>query len=229
MRNRNYEPHVSAVFREYVKPGMSVLDVGANIGYFSLLSASLVGPSGLVYSWEPSPDNVKMLYASQLENGFANVHIIQAAATEATTLLKYFRSSSNGNVAEVDGMRPQDALAVETVLGLRIDDIVPRNVKIGFMKIDVEGFEVKALAGALDTIQRNRPIIVSEFSPPQLQSGSGVSGEEYLSLFVELGYELSVITGTEPVAGGVAEVLRQFAESGTDHIDVLLKPGTSRR
>ena len=95
---------------------------------------------------------------------FTNIHIIQAAATEATTLLKYFRSSSNGNVAEVNDLCPKDALSVETVLGLRIDDIVPRSAKIGFMKIDVEGFEVKALAGAVDTIQRNRPIVVSEFS-----------------------------------------------------------------
>jgi FkbM family methyltransferase len=228
VRNRDYEPHVSEVFREYVKPGMGVLDVGANIGYFSLLSASLVGPSGFVYSWEPSPDNVKMLYASQLENAFTNIHIIQAAATEATTLLKYFRSSSNGNVAEVNGLRPQDALSVETVLGLRIDDIVPRSAKIGFMKIDVEGFEVKALAGALDTIQRNRPIVVSEFSPPQLQAGSGVSGEEYLGLFEELGYELSVITQVGPKAGSVAEILRHFEQSGTDHIDILLKPRASR-
>jgi FkbM family methyltransferase len=228
VRAHNYEPHVSRVFREYVKPGMGILDVGANIGYFSLLSASLVGPSGSVYSWEPSPDNVKMLYASQLENAFTNIHIIQAAATEATTLLKYFRSSSNGNVAEVNDLCPKDALSVETVLGLRIDDIVPRSAKIGFMKIDVEGFEVKALAGALDTIQRNRPIVVSEFSPPQLQMGSGASGEEYLSLFVELGYELFVITEAEAVAGSVSEVLGQFEQSNTDHIDILLKPRTFR-
>ena len=52
-QTHDYEPHVSKVFREYLRPGMQVLDIGASIGYFSLLAASLVETDGLVYSWEP--------------------------------------------------------------------------------------------------------------------------------------------------------------------------------
>jgi FkbM family methyltransferase len=226
IQTRDYEPHVGKMFRKYLRPGMGVLDIGANIGFFSLLAASLVGPTGVVYSWEPSPDNARLLYASRLANGFANIQVVQAAATEKTTLLKYFRNSSNGNVAEADNVMPQDVLLAEMVLGLRIDDVTPQDAAIGLIKIDVEGFEFKALQGALRTLHQSRPVVISEFSPPQMRAASGVSGEEYLRLFAELGYDLSILTDDGPKGGSIPDILSQFEQCGTDHIDILLQPNT---
>ncbi len=227
-QTHDYEPHVSKVFREYLRPGMQVLDIGASIGYFSLLAASLVGSDGLVYSWEPSPANVKMLYASQLANEFSNINIMQAAAAEKTSLLRYFRALSNGNVADVADATSQDILSAETVMGLRIDDFVPLDSHIGFVKIDVEGYEFKALSGAQQTIQRSRPIIVSEFSPESLQRASGVSGKQYLEFLAQLGYDILVLTDAGPAAASIGEALLRFEQSGTDHIDRLLQPRSSR-
>jgi FkbM family methyltransferase len=223
-QTHDYEPHVSKIFCEYLRPGMRVLDIGASIGYFSLLAASLVAPNGFVYSWEPSPANVKMLYASQLVNAFSNMEIMQAAAAEKTSLLKYFRAFSNGNVAEVAGARSEDILSAETVMGLRIDDFVSPDIRIEFVKIDVEGYEFKALNGALKTIERSRPVIVSEFSPESLQHASGVSGRQYLEFLAQLGYDIFVLTDAGPVAASSDEVLLRFEQSGTDHIDMLLRP-----
>ncbi len=223
IRTHDYEPHVGRIFREHLRPGMAVLDIGANIGYFSLLAASLVGASGMVYSWEPSPDNIKMLCASQLVNGFKNLEIIQAAATDRIALLRYFRSGSNGNVTEVGSGAPEDVLPAETVMGLRIDDVIPESARIGMVKIDVEGFEFKALSGAVKTLQRSRPIVVSEFSPESLKHGSGVSGREYLEFFVQLGYDLFFLRDDGPVAGTIDDVLAAYEQSGTDHIDIMAK------
>jgi len=224
IQTRAYEPHVAAVFRQYLRPGMSVLDVGANIGYFSLLAASLVGASGLVYSWEPSSGNARVLCASQLANGFKNIEIVQAAAADRTALLKYFRTSSNGNVAETSGGSAEDMLPAETVMGLRVDDFIPANVHIDLVKIDVEGYEFKALRGAWQTLRRSRPLIVSEFSPGSLQHLSGVSGREYLEFLAQPNYELFVIGESGVTAGSIDDVVSHYERSGTDHIDILAKP-----
>ena len=220
----NYEPHVSRVFTDTLRPGMKVLDLGANIGFFSLLAASLVGPSGRVYSFEPSPKNVRVLCASQAANGFNHIQVIQAAASDKQELLRYFASSSNGNVGAVGGVRPEEILNAETVLALRVDDVIPRDERIDFVKIDVEGYELNALKGGLEMLKRCRPVMVSEFSPESLVAKSGVSGRGYLEFFERLGYELFVIAESGPIAGNIDSVLSYFDKAGSEHIDVLLRP-----
>jgi FkbM family methyltransferase len=227
IRSGEYEPHVAQIFHQSLRPGMVVLDIGANIGYFSLLAASLVGQDGFVYSWEPSPANARMLYASQLANRFTNIKIVQAAATETSGLLGYFPSSSNGNVAELAEASSDDVLSADTVMGLRIDDVLPKDARVAFVKIDVEGFEFRAMAGAREMLDRCRPSVVSEFSPEGLRHSSGVSGREYLEFFASRHYEFWLVTNSGQVAASIEEVLSRCERSGADHIDILLRPGRS--
>ncbi len=84
----SYEPGIAAILDRYVKPGMSVVDIGANIGYLTMLLASLVEPSGLVVAVEPNPDNIKLLEASRRVNNFDQVLVIQAAAGRETGFQK---------------------------------------------------------------------------------------------------------------------------------------------
>ncbi len=219
-----YEPQVSQLFREHLRPGMGVLDVGANIGYFSLLAASLVGPTGFVQSWEPSPDNVRALSASRVANSFDQIEVIQAAATDRNTLLKYFRNALNGAVRGVEQTLPEDMLSAETVMGLRIDDFI-RDRNIGLLKIDVEGYEFKAILGALETVKRCRPMVISEFSPAALEDSCGATGREYLELFTGLGYDIFCITDTGIEAVKIDSVMARYKASGKDHLDVVLRPG----
>ena len=221
---RNYEPEITGIFKQHLRPGMGVLDIGANIGYFSLLAASLVGPTGFVQAWEPSNDNVKVLFASCLVNRFENVEVIQAAASEKNQVFRYFRNSTNGNVADVREALPEDMLTAETVMGLCIDDFVPASAHIDLVKIDVEGHEYKALLGARRTLERCQPVIVTEFSPPSLQGRSGVGGREYLEFFTGLGYEIHAIDANGTRAMDTDGILSLFEASGQDHIDVMLRP-----
>ena len=224
IREHVYEPFLTRLFEQLLRPGMQVLDVGANMGYFSLLAASLVKEGGRVYSWEPSPANVKMLLASQLANGFQNIEIVQAAAGRRSGLLNYFPNFSNGMVTEIGQVPPEQAFAAETVMALRIDDVLSRDVKIDFVKIDVEGFEYEALNGALEMLRRCRPMIVSEFCPKSLLSSSGISGEEYLKFMVDLGYDMQVVDEKKLIPGNMQEVLALHKKSGIDHIDILFRP-----
>ncbi|HEY1730159.1 MAG TPA: FkbM family methyltransferase [Terriglobales bacterium] len=223
---REYERPVTRMFKKYLRPGMGVLDLGANIGYFSLLAASLVGPTGFVQSWEPAPGNVRALCASRAVNGLDHIEVVQAAAAEKNGLLQYFRNSINGSVGGVEHTDPDDLFTAETVMGLRVDDFISPDAKVGFIKIDVEGYEFRALQGARKTIERCRPIVVSEFGPPSLQDCSGVSGREYLEFFVGLGYDVLSMTRLRMKPGSVDEIISRFEESGRDHIDVVLLPRT---
>jgi FkbM family methyltransferase len=225
--NRKYEPEITKIFQQLLRPGMGVLDIGANIGYFSLLASTLVGSDGFVQAWEPSADNVKVLFANCLLNHFENVQVIQAAATEKNQVFKYFRHSTNGNVAGMERASPQDMLAAETVMGLCIDDFVPPTVQIDLVKIDVEGHEYRAMLGARKTLARCKPIVISEFSPHNLPGRSGTSGREYLEFFTDLGYEVCTISKRGARAIAVDDILSQYEEGVQDHIDVLLRPKTS--
>src|SRR5947209_7574027 len=85
--DHSYEPGISALLERYVQPGMAVVDIGANIGYLTMLLASLVDQSGLVIAVEPNPENVRLLEASRRANGFAHIAVLEVAAGRHTGLL----------------------------------------------------------------------------------------------------------------------------------------------
>ena len=223
VKRNAYEPHVTAVFRERLRPGMHVLDIGANIGYYTMLSASIVGSSGSVTAIEPNPDSAKLMEASRRANSFDNVTVLQVAAGRELGLLVL-----HGTYGNVMTSAATDAAALinsTTVPSFRIDDLVPPNKKIDFVKIDVEGAEYNALLGASELIKRCHPTIVSEFSPSTMPGISGIDGPGYLRFLLGFGYTMAVIEdggtlrdcGTEP-----ERVMDAFTRRGADHIDILL-------
>ena len=226
VRHGVYEPEVCALFRRILRPGMNVLDLGANIGFFSLLAASLVGPSGHVQAVEPNPVNVRLLEASRRANAFDQLSVLQVAASSEHGLLVLHTSYSNGTTAGL----PDDVAAVlnaHTVPALRLDDVLPAARPISLVKIDVEGAEYLALRGCEAMLRRDRPPIVSEFSPGLLSGISGIEGEDYLRWLAGLGYSLSVLRpdGTLDHAGAdTALVMRLYEARGSDHIDILAEP-----
>lgn len=222
----HYEDEVAAVFRSVLRPGMNVVDIGANIGFFTMLAASLVGPSGSVLAVEPNPRNARMIEVSRTLNGFSNVTVLQAAAGRETGLLALHTSHSNGTTSPLQGV-DADILSARTVPCLALDRIVPARQPVHLIKIDVEGAEYNALLGCEALLRRNRPVIVSEFSPGMLPGISGLSGEAYLHWLTSAGYDLFAIgIGDTPrSAVGIDAVMAAYRARGTDHIDIVALPG----
>jgi FkbM family methyltransferase len=218
-----YEPEIAAIFARYVKPGMSVVDIGANIGYFTMLLASLVEPSGLVVAVEPNPENIKLLEASRRVNGFDQVLVIQAAAGRHTGLLGLNVSYSNGMTGELPG-NLDAVFASCPVPCFALDAILPKDRHFNLVKIDTEGAELNALIGLSETIDRDHPVIVSEFSPGAMPGISHCSGPEYLRFLIAKGYRIGVIekdSSERSFGGDVDGVMGAYLRSGIDHIDII--------
>lgn len=224
----NYEREVAEVFRRTLRPGMAVLDIGANIGYFTMLSAALVGPSGYVLAIEPNPANARLLEASRRQNGFAQVTVAQLAAAPATGLLVLHASHSNGSTSALPAAADANAvLGAQTVPCLRPDALVPAGQRIDLIKVDVEGAEYAALSGCTALLARDRPVIISEFSPGMLPGISGISGPDYLRWLIRQGYALSIIhpDGTLiPAAADGGGIMEVYAARAGDHIDIVAMP-----
>ena len=222
----DFEPEVRAIFRRFIRPALSVLDVGANAGPHTLLAASIVGASGYVLAVEPNPKNVRLLEASRRINGFEWVKVAQVAAGRNVGILILNATDSNGTTSEV----PDDLgrlMHSETVTSLPLEILIPPERKVDFIKLDIEGAEYNALVGLQQTIHRCRPIIVSEYSPGLILEISGVEGVEYLRWFIERDYRLGVIEkdGTITETGVDCElVMAKHRDRGTDHIDIIAQP-----
>jgi FkbM family methyltransferase len=219
-----YEPHVTAVFNQILKPGMNVVDIGANLGYFSPLSAKIVGAEGSVLAIEPNPRNVKLLEASRRLNGFDNITVVQVAAGVAPGLLILNTSYSNGTTSSLPGPL-NDVLASEIVPCMPVDSLT--DMRIDLIKADVEGAEYSVLRGAEGIITKHRPIIVSEFSPTMMPGISSVTGEEYPRWLTAKGYRLGVIEHDGAIVNHDTDtdaVMGAFEQSGVDHIDITAQP-----
>lgn len=217
----DYEPEVSSVFRGTLRPGIGVLDIGANIGYYSMLAASRIGSTGRVWAIEPNPHNVAFLLASRDLNRFRNLQIVQAAASDRWDILQYFSASSNGITRSVGEGSPEGF--GETVQAIPAAAIFGPDDTLDVVKIDVEGAEGKAIRGLVSVLLKYKPAIFSEFSPDAMPERSGMSGEGYLQYLHSLGYRLSVLSPTGPIDCGKdsSRVMGIFANSDRLHLDLL--------
>lgn len=191
-----YEPHVAAIMRRYVKPGMTVLDIGANIGFHAMLFSSLVGPSGRVIAFEPNSENCRLILATADGNHVTNIEL-RPVALDTDTGWTYFTShlGSNGGILRKGSVQYVEGGGF-IVPCFPLDKLV--DSPVDFIKIDVEGAEGRVIAGGLETISRYRPVVISEFSVEMLKRVSELDAIEYLTWFAELDYSLNIVESDEP-------------------------------
>lgn len=148
-----------------IKPGMTVVDVGANHGYYTLLLADLVEATGKVVALEPHPMTATLLRRSVFVNGFeGRVEVVEAAAVarDGEQLAFYANPTEPKNACLVSGMElGGDVTAVQ---GVTLDSALAAYPRVDFMKIDVEGAEEDTMGGAMGVIRRDRPDILLEFN-----------------------------------------------------------------
>lgn len=183
----NDDEFTKFIIQEYVKPGDVCFDIGANIGDITETLSQCVGESGLVLSFEPIPTNYKMLTSNT--KSMRNVKTYPYAVTERTSKERMWLSKTNPGDHRTwnDVNEPRDSVIVDSI---SLDSILlPDGFydRVSLMKIDVQGAEIRVLAGAAKLIKSSpRIAVVIEYWPMGLH-GSGFSGSALLQYLRSLG------------------------------------------
>jgi FkbM family methyltransferase len=161
-----YEPDLQTAARQFIKSGMVVYDVGANIGYISLMAARLVGSEGKVFAFEALPDNISRLNQNIILNDFQErVHAVHAAVVGKVGKVSFFTHAS-GAMGKAQGSagRNEDYSKTIKVQGITLDDFVYArgNPAPSLIKMDIEGGEGMALSGMHRLLEEIHPILLIE-------------------------------------------------------------------
>jgi FkbM family methyltransferase len=186
-----WEPSESAALIALIRPGARVLDVGAHVGYLTLLAAARTGATGGVLAVEANRANFQLLQANIARNGAAHVRAVHAAAwRQSGETLTMSVSADNSGDHRV--FRRDQATETVDVPALAMDDIVPEDWHVDVVKIDVQGTDHVAVEGMRRTIERCRPMLLVEFWPAGIEE-FGDSPAEVLAQYRGLNYEISVL------------------------------------
>lgn len=184
-----YEKYTTVLFQRFVGEGMNVIDIGANIGYYTLLAAKLIGEKGKVFAFEPEPRNYALLLRNVELNGYKNVIPQQKAVSNKAGKVKLFLDRLEPGAHSLYKVR-QSAKEAIVVDAVSLDDFFKgKEFPINVIKIDVEGAEMTVLLGMSRIVKNSNNLkIFTEFWPPGLQ-GSGFSAQEYWDKLVESGFK----------------------------------------
>jgi FkbM family methyltransferase len=196
------EPSVQQAFANYLKPGDTFYDIGANVGFFTVIGATLVGDAGKVYAFEPVSENAALVRRNAELNRFHNVTVFEQAVSsrsgKAELLLAHYSGGSTLSIVDT----PPDLKGKVTVDVVSIDDLITQQNLLppNMIKIDVEGAELNVLQGMTQTIKAYRPVILYEIDDGNRDAFERKQAE--LQKFIQsLGYTTSVLESAYPGLG----------------------------
>ena len=221
------EPGLTKYFCSLIKPGSVVVDVGANVGIYTLLAAKLLQGKGKIYSFEPTPRTYEILRDNVQVNGFLElgiIHLHQLAVTDRSgkARLSIFQRDSGHNTLFNDGKADNEIEVATTSL----DEILAMQEQVDIVKIDAEGAEPLIVRGMRQVIQRNPKIrIVLEFAPVHLLRAGG-SPMGLLDDIASLGFDIRRI---DDVNGDLLNVTRgELAEAFSVNLQLELPHRTGK-
>jgi FkbM family methyltransferase len=193
-----WEPVETSLVLRLLRPGDVFVDVGANIGYFSVLAASVVGAQGAVFAFEPDPDNYRLLRANVELNGLGHcVTAVEAALADTEGDGRLFLSADNlGDHQVYAGDAPRSSVPIALLHGSRY--LAGRLPRLDLLKVDTQGAEFQVMAGLMPLLQSlaQPPRILIELTPHSLRA-AGASGRALLELLATLGQPLWIIDHIE--------------------------------
>ena len=189
LRFRIEDPSLNGLFG-LLRPGMTVVDVGANIGFTALTAAKRVGPSGRVIAFEPHAANYAALQANLKLNpglGVEAFNVGLARASGEAKMVEPFARNPGG--FRISSAATGESIALESLDGIMSADV---------LKIDTEGFELEVLTGAERVLEEHRPAIFIELSEDNLLD-QGSSSAEVISFLMDRGYSVQEAVSGQPL------------------------------
>ena len=216
-----WEPEFGQTAARYVRPGMTVIDVGANIGFATRTLAALLESKGTLVAIEPEPLNFRVLCSNAAEIAHTiEVHCVPAAASDRNCELTLWldeRNLGDHRTWRHDG----GAGRAVKVPGVRIDDLIDEGMKVDFVKVDTQGSEQQVLEGMRRIIERWRPTLYVEFWPFGIE-GRGDDPATLLAYYHSLGFTTRVPSADRIDSDhGILDYVNSVPDG---YIDLLLTP-----
>lgn len=206
--SKNFEAEELAALRGLLRPGDTVFDIGANIGFMAMNFARMVGSTGKVHAFEPIERNALLVRLSALVNGFDHVMVHQRAVSD--TPGKTLARMNGDQDSAVAFFSAGGDGAVDSVETASVDSVAKaaRLDRVDFIKIDVEGFEYDVLKGATDLLAdpARRPRLLMIEIVEEYLHRAGATGEDIYRLLAEHGYDSFLLEGGQmrPIRADVA-------------------------
>lgn len=189
-----YESHIVQWLRNFLKPGMNVMDIGAHVGYYLGPICQSINPSGTCLFIEPYPEHYALLQENAQNSGYKDAILINASVSDTIGSATLFPAKDSGRNSLV--RNPVTNEKPINVQATTIDDLCTKYdlQKIDLLQIDIEGAETLALQGAKKCLQtKTIRTILCEWHPKQMQIYFNVNPREFLESILDYGYEISCI------------------------------------
>ena len=233
-RTGQWAPQEGMVLQSVLRPGGVFVDVGAHVGYMSMLASHLVGSEGRVVAFEPNPNTFPLLQANAARVCPSDVVCVQAAAWSYAGRAKMSLGVvDGGNTGDNRAYQHPDATD-DTLVDIQrttLDEALLADARtlqgrtVSLIKMDVQGTEAHAVRGASRLLGEHRPMIITEFWP----QGTFEAGEDprhVLSMYRSFGYEIRVLGAHAPIETLTDEKILQLASRTADQdLELLLIPG----
>ena len=188
------EPEETTLIKNLVKPSYVCMDIGANIGYFTLLMARQCKH---VYAFEPEPSNFEMLKQNMVLNTFADVTLYKEAVGDKNGTMPLYICPTDHGMHRLYKSKWCNEITDTYVYCTQLDEY--KFHKIDLIKMDIEGAEYGALQGMVELLIRDHPIMIMEYHPMAIRE-YGVDPRKVYEFMHKLGYRISLIPNIqEPV------------------------------
>lgn len=208
----NWENEEVGFVLRHLEPGDTFLDIGANVGVYTLQAARAVGPEGRVFSIEPRADTCTMLRRSIVDNGFEGRCTVFNVALGASEMLGDLNTRHDPLNPGATYISLQQGGSVRVC---PLDSLeIPSDRPVKVLKMDIEGFEPLMMEGAQGFYRAHRPLVVTEMFPRAIRMASGCDAERYFDQFEGLGYRVHRLEqgeiGTRMDRGDISAITHLF-------------------
>jgi len=179
------EPNCTELTKKLLKPGMTILEIGANIGYYTMIESKAIGKKGIIHAFEPSSKNFEFLEKNvSLNNYDDRVKLYNSAVSNVSGTTKLFtpKKMNRSNMLSDNGGK------YESVKSVIIDDFFGKFFNPNFIRMDVEGFEYYIFDGMINTLKRSKNCIIYMEYHPYLIDKDGLDYHKPIELLFSLGF-----------------------------------------
>jgi FkbM family methyltransferase len=207
------------LLKKHIKPGDTVLDIGANIGFYATILSDIVGEKGKIHCFEP--DTTNFAHLKKTTSSYKNIIINNKAVGPKTEKLKIY-TSKNLNV-DHRTYKPEEYDREIEIDAVSIDDYLT-GTRVDFIKMDIQGFEMEAMKGMKETLKNNPNVkMISEFWPYGLRK-AGSSVRDFFILLKELNFKVEILKDNKLETLNLETVLKLEPLGEEHYFNILVTP-----